>query len=1517
MHHRLLVIFILFATWSGIPASIYAQCNNWQAQASLTTGPACSPSVSFQIALSGPDVPNLSNIKYGIPVGNRGFSAPLQSSPVFSNMAQAIYKVSVVAQCNGVYVGRNTEIYVPEGYRPLALAASAARASLSCGTTGRITGTVRSGIPPYQFKLTSYPSNYAGRTTISGTANQVSFDSAPPGRYVLQVTDSCQSFVSSQTLNVTSVNESTIQLYLQVPYAVGCDSITVITPGINDNVSGWAGYGGDTTFSASVSIPGVYTGTAKVRMPYGQIGIKLPAGKSLKDCYGKQMDFTVYMPCGTPVVRSLTIPTPTFATSTQQHCDRDFDVNMYASGMICYPVQYSLRNVQTNQSYGPFTSPNTAGTAKGLPLGSYVATMTTADGFSTSNTFTVSPVGANPYSVSVVPGSAGLQGYAGGFRFSTRTGPSRFRSVELFSGPAGYVYSGQWYGTSDYLAVANTQPASTTLFFPSGSYVWKVTDECGAYYLTATVTAADMYSFAIDSIPQMETCQGLEIRPSIRSWRNGVAQPDAAFSLLLNGARFYTQKGGSYVWESFPAGSSVTLPGPGVYTVIASTNGQQPTLPMDYYYGSRVYLGFPNTYNISRDFSYQRYPLSVDTSVSQGFICPAASPGSGQIHITARDGFPFRTAGGQPYYKFSLAQRGSGVSGPYISTNTTGVFTGFNGPPDAWYDVKIMDSCGAFQIRQVRILDLGRIGMISNSEYVVCRADSLRLSALALPNASYSWTGPNGFSSGVRSPLIAPLVPASSGVYRVAINTSACIMTLRDTTVIAINNIPHKPTVAFNCNPRPPEIWVTNPAPGMIYRWIIGYPFGGINDTNYFFSSPFPGLMPYSTRISSIGPIAAVTIDTTTGCQNYSDTLLFDSDPFQGNMPVITSVRLNLCTGDTTTLIAGGFYSRNPKLQWFRNGQLLPGETWPALTTSLPGDYRFSIHSGVCGKDTSPVVKVSVIPPPQVNLVASDTVFCNIDTALLHTPHAGGYTYSWLMNGTTVPGAFDSSIRVSATGRYEVIVSNGACVVQSRPVNILVKPVPVLDLRPSADQDICPGETLLFNAETGPGISYAWYRDSVRIAGADSAALQVTNDGTYMVIARTPECSAVSSPAVKVRVLIATLQLPADTTICNDEPFTIPFEVNAGFSNIRWSTGSSDHRIEVRDPGLYWVQGENKCGRFNDSVRVRTYRDYLPYWPEDTMVCNISGSSRLSVPAILSNVRWSNGATGPSIIAKQAGRYWMEGLSPCGMVRDTIDLGFCPPYIRDLGIDMDTICVGECITPVASTGNYPVYLYWSMPGAQKDTGWGSHPGTYCYRNPGVYQVALRVESPGGSDSAVKNIVVASKPVPRFRDTALVAPYKTKVMLPACAEASHADWYRNDSLICSDCPRLELDASYYYNVYKCVVRNASCPDSCSYALRVIDIPHAIWLPDAFTPNGDGRNDFFGIITDNPNVQVINLEVYNRWGQRVFVSNLNGSGWDGSFAGRQAEMGTYHWQLRYRVMDKPDVTHYMKGDILLIR
>jgi gliding motility-associated-like protein len=1517
MRHSLLITINLLSCFLFTRIAAQAQCSDWQARATVTAASGCVASGAFTVSLTGPDVANLSNIRYGIPASAGGFSVPLNSSSAFSGIPPGTYQVSVVAMCGGAYAGRNTSVLMPGAYLAPVLSTGPLRSSLSCGATGALSASIAGGgRAPFTYRLVSAPAAYAGPLSLTSFATNVSFSNLPAGSYTVQATDACQTGTVVQTVVIGSLNESALPLGYDDPVAAGCDSIVLRMPWVDALNSPFTGYGSDPSFTATASIAGISGISPRVSLVGGRAGFRLPPGMSLKDCYGKQITYTIYMPCGQPITRTRTIRAPEIGKDVLQNCSA-FQLGLSASGMACNPLQFSVRNTATNQQYGPLTAASGSVTVAALDPGSYSVTMTTADGFTTTESLSVSPVSGNPYSVKVLPGSNGLQGYAAGFEFSTSAPrPSGPRTVALFSGPAGFSYSGFWYDQRPFKVTQNATPTATTLLFPAGTYVWRITDACGSYYLTATIGPADLYRFYIDSVSQRRSCEGLIVTPWLHSTNNGMPLQTTSFVIFLDDGPWYTRNpSGTNVWAIYTSGTPVTLPKPGRYTIVPISGTSYPPTLTGYYAAGGFSIDYPNVYLASQTIVYTDLPLTVDINATQGFLCKGGARGSGQVFAKGTGGIPFQNARGA-YYKYMIAAPGDGLSGPYLAANTSGIFSAFGASANAHYDLKIEDSCGAISVQDIRILDLGLDGLISSNRYVGCAGDSVQMSAIYLPDATYSWTGPSGFTSTSRNPVIAPLSTQRAGVYRVTISTSQCNGLLTDTTILTMNPPPPRPGISHTCEP-PRTITVLNPVPGLTYKWDVGHLLEGPAGMQFVHYGLLSGTTAYTKLMSYFGSIAAVAIDSATGCTAHSDSLVFTSVAEEPFVPEIVSARLKVCPGDTTTLTASGYDNPLSTFTWLRNGQIIPGAVRSYLVTSQPGTYRVVIDQDICTRDTSAGVTVTITAPPGVDLKASDTAVCAGDTVFLHTPWAPGYEFTWAVNDTTIPSAFDSSLRVTSSGWYSVLVSNGGCITRSRPIYIHVYPAPVLQLTPSADQWICPGKSLVFRAGSEPGTRFTWVKDGAVIPGADSSTLPVWLPGVYSVTVSTPRCPSLGSAPVRVSLSAAGVRLPADTTVCHRDPFLIPLEIDTGFSKITWSTGGSGRGISIQSPGLYWVRAENQCGVFIDSIRVRSLPEYLPDWADDTTVCNPTGTAMLRVPAFLDDIRWSTGESGRSIIARKPGLYWVEGQSPCGPVRDTILIRFCPPSIRSLGITADTVCVGACISPRALADNYPVYFYWSLPGSKPDTGWGIQPGTFCFDTPGVYTIGLRVRNPGGVDSAETQLTVVSKPVPRFRDTALAAPYRSKVILPACAESAHADWYLNDSLICRDCAQLALDASYYHNIYKCVVRNASCPDSCSYVLRVIDIPHEIWLPDAFTPNGDSRNDFFGVITDNPNVVVINLEVYNRWGQRVFVSNLNSGGWDGSFGGRLAEMGTYHWQLRYRVMDKPDVTHYMKGNVLLIR
>jgi gliding motility-associated-like protein len=96
---------------------------------------------------------------------------------------------------------------------------------------------------------------------------------------------------------------------------------------------------------------------------------------------------------------------------------------------------------------------------------------------------------------------------------------------------------------------------------------------------------------------------------------------------------------------------------------------------------------------------------------------------------------------------------------------------------------------------------------------------------------------------------------------------------------------------------------------------------------------------------------------------------------------------------------------------------------------------------------------------------------------------------------------------------------------------------------------------------------------------------------------------------------------------------------------------------------------------------------------------------------------------------------------------------------------------------------------------------------------------------------------------------------------------------------------------------------------------------VYLPNAFSPNFDGQNDLFRILTvgkdkDKAGTHKIQaFRILNRWGQTVFETADERKGWDGSFNGKPQDIGTYYYYVKYKCQDGNDYEE--KGELTLIR
>jgi gliding motility-associated-like protein len=106
--------------------------------------------------------------------------------------------------------------------------------------------------------------------------------------------------------------------------------------------------------------------------------------------------------------------------------------------------------------------------------------------------------------------------------------------------------------------------------------------------------------------------------------------------------------------------------------------------------------------------------------------------------------------------------------------------------------------------------------------------------------------------------------------------------------------------------------------------------------------------------------------------------------------------------------------------------------------------------------------------------------------------------------------------------------------------------------------------------------------------------------------------------------------------------------------------------------------------------------------------------------------------------------------------------------------------------------------------------------------------------------------------------------------------------------------------------------ADCEEKMQFSIYVIDQP-LIDFPTAFSPNGDGLNDYFTPDT-NGNITIDYFQIYNRWGEKVYEHSSLSKGWDGSYLGKPAANGLYTYTLRYSYLGR---YFTRSGEVMMMR
>lgn len=349
---------------------------------------------------------------------------------------------------------------------------------------------------------------------------------------------------------------------------------------------------------------------------------------------------------------------------------------------------------------------------------------------------------------------------------------------------------------------------------------------------------------------------------------------------------------------------------------------------------------------------------------------------------------------------------------------------------------------------------------------------------------------------------------------------------------------------------------------------------------------------------------------------------------------------------------------------------------------------------------------------------------------------------------------------------------------------------------------------------------------------------------------------------------------------------------NSGANNVS-SIDSPVHIFSV--PGIYTVRLITGLSCRNDTmVKIIKVDPLSVNLGSDTTVCNDSLLILSPKSGGNHNYLWQDNSTGPTLIASGGGWYWVEVTNSGNgcKLRDSLLLSRKPNPISQLGNDT-IICERNDL--LLNAGNSGAQYLWQD---------NSRNQTFLVQNAGQYFVKVNLNGCVSSDT----ILIEYKKIPTVylgNDT-VICPGMKITLNPYLQYAGQADYLWSTGNTTTSIQVTQPGA------YSLEVRN-----NCGVVADAITVKAGVcqvYMPTAFTPNNDGKNDIlkpgYG-----ENVSDYLLEIYNRYGQKIFISNKIQSGWNGKYKGALQPAGIYVWHMRYTIFG--DTKEYIQqGSVALL-
>lgn len=786
-----------------------------------------------------------------------------------------------------------------------------------------------------------------------------------------------------------------------------------------------------------------------------------------------------------------------------------------------------------------------------------------------------------------------------------------------------------------------------------------------------------------------------------------------------------------------------------------------------------------------------------------------------------------------------------------------------------------------------------------------CAGTTINLNAAAA--TSYTWSGPGGYSSNSQNATQPGSTPAMSGTYTVLVSIGTC--TASATTTVLVNALP-TPTATASSPVCVGQAINFTGSGGTTYTWTGPATFNS--------NSPTPAI---GSATNANGGNYILTVTDVNGCTNTANV-----NVVVNSLPTIAVSNPTICVNTTINLTSNGGVTYS----WTGPGgftSTAQNPSIPSAQLTMSGTYVVTV-TDANGCVNTANANVSVLPLPNPT-IASNSPVCAGQT--LNLFGSGATSYAWSGPGYTGPNQNPTinNVTASANGVYTLIGSSGTCTA-STTFTVTINPVPVFNF--SSSNVLCNGQnngTSTVNVTVGTGpYNYNWTP-----SGQNTQAATNLTAGTYScTVTDANGCISVASTQITQPTAFSVSINSATNSACANTPITVNAMGAGGTGpyNYNWVSGPAFATYPINEITagnyIYTVNATdaNNC--------ATTAFVNLTFFPQPTVtatsatICagqtaNITASGATSYLWQPGNV---SGATYPYSGNTSVNITVIGTANGCSNSANTnIQVNQNPN--ASIATSGSKVCVPACVTFTASGSSNISSYGWSLNSVGIT---GGQTGTYCFGEAMTYTLALTVTDNNGCTATALPMLVDlyPQPVADFNFSPL-KPIINQDQYVTFTDASYGtpitswNWYFMNTAQYTSVeqnPMFAYTEPGTYPVALVVTSNQGCTDTLVREL-IVGEDFGIYVPNAFTPNGDGVNDVFQ--PKGFGITKYELHIYDRWGGKVFSTTEFEKGWDGTMQSKNdvkygiLEEGSYSWIINATsVFGK---SHELTGHVILMK